>query len=91
MGKNIGKNISKSLSSKFRKKLLNHDKQSATDPFKTASKRAIQNTGEATGDFTGNKIAISKRSPQNSPETVTNEEENIGIDRDIPRERYISP
>ena len=74
MGKNIGKNIGKSLSSKYRKKLLNHDKKSATDPFKTASK-----------------IAISKRSPQNSPETVTNEEENIGIDRDISRERYISP
>ena len=41
MGKNIGKNISESLSSKCRKKLLNHDKQSATDPFKTTSKRAI--------------------------------------------------
>ena len=38
-------------------KLLDHAKQSATDVFKTASKRAIQKTAEATGDLIGNKIA----------------------------------
>ena len=41
MGKNTGKNLSKSLSGKFSQKLLDHAKQSATDAFKTASKRAI--------------------------------------------------
>ena len=41
MAKNIGKNISKNLSGKYSKKLLDHAKQSATDAFKTASKRAI--------------------------------------------------
>ena len=31
-------------------------KKSTTGLIKTASKRAIQKTGEATGDLTGNKI-----------------------------------
>ena len=41
MRKSIGKNISKNLSGKCSKKLLDHAKQSATDAFKTALKRAI--------------------------------------------------
>ena len=44
MGKNIGKNICKYQSGKYSKKLLAHAKQSQKDPFKTASKRAIQKT-----------------------------------------------
>ena len=31
-----------------------------------------------------------KISPPNNSETVTNREENIGLDREVPRERYIS-
>ena len=64
MGTNISKNISKTLSGKYSpgmlamcRKLLNHAKQSATDEFETASKRAIPKTAEATGDLIGNKIA----------------------------------
>ena len=38
----VGKNISKNLSSKYSEKCSDHAKQSATDTFKTASKRAIQ-------------------------------------------------
>ena len=63
MGKNIGENISKNLTDKYslgmlaiRQKLLDHAKQSATDAFKTASKRAIQKT-TATSDLIHNKIA----------------------------------
>ena len=41
----------------MRQKLLDHAKQSATDAFKTASKKAIQKITEATGDLIGNKIA----------------------------------
>ena len=66
MGTNIGKNISKNLNGKYipgmlprvaqvydhtRQKPLDHAKQSATEAFKTASKRGIQKTAEATGDF----------------------------------------
>ena len=64
MSKNIGKDISKSLNGKYspgmltmREKLLHHAKQSATDVFKTPSKREIQKTSEGTGDLIGNKNA----------------------------------
>ena len=38
-------------------KLFDHAKQSATDTFKTSSKRALQKTAKATSDLIGNKIA----------------------------------
>ena len=57
MGADLGENISKNLSGKYGQKPLDLAKKSATDTFKTASKRAIQKTAEATGDLIGNKIA----------------------------------
>ena len=55
MGKNTGKN--ESLNSEYSQKLLDHAKQSATDAFKTSSKRVIKKTVEATRDeITGNEI-----------------------------------
>ena len=68
----MGKNVTS--------KLLDHAKQSDTDALQTASKRPIQKTAEATGDLIGTKIAdrntkVSKISPHNNSETVTNEEE----------------
>ena len=56
--KNIDKNISRILSYKYSKKLLDHAKQSPTDAFKTASKRAIQKTSEVISDLIGNKFLI---------------------------------
>ena len=56
MGKDNGIILSKKWSGKNSEKLLDHAKQFATDAFKTASKRVIQKTAEATGDFIGNKI-----------------------------------
>ena len=61
MGKNIGENISKSLSGKCSLKLLDLAKQSATDVFKTPSKREIREKSETTGDLIGDKIAIKMR------------------------------
>ena len=99
MGKNIGKNISKNLKSKYSQKLLDHAKQSATDTFKTSSKKVIQKTAEAPGDLIGNKIfnavaksydgkitKVSKNSQKNNSETVSNEH-----DKEIPKEKYVSP
>ena len=43
---------------KYSQKLVDTAKKSATDAIKTASKRAIQETAEATGDLVGNKIAV---------------------------------
>ena len=58
--RNIGTHatkVAKNISNKYDQKLANTAKKSATDAIKTASKRAIQKTAEATGDLVGNKIA----------------------------------
>ena len=61
MGKNIGENISKSLSSKCSLKLLDLAEESATDVFKTPSKRELREKSETTDDLIGDKIAIKIR------------------------------
>ena len=58
------------MSNKYSQKLVDTHKKSATDVIKTASKRAIQKTAEATGDFVGNKIA-DKITAKSSPNLVT--------------------
>ena len=90
--KNMGKNIIQQLSCKYSQKLLDHAKQCAADALKTTSKRVSQKTAEeATGDLIGNKVSdkvtkISKSSQQSNSETVKND-----YDKEIPKERYISP
>ena len=74
MDKITGKN----LSGKYSQKTHNHAKKSATDQFKTTSKRAIQKTAEVTVNLICNKIAnkiteVSKNSQWNNSETVRNE------------------
>ena len=56
MGKSICKGVGKNLSCKYSQN-MDHAKQYATDAFKAASKRVIQQTLEATDDLIGNKIA----------------------------------
>ena len=61
--------------------------KSAADALKTA---------KATGNLIANKIIdkskkVSRTSPQNSSETITNKPENIRLHREIPKERYVSP
>ena len=84
----FAKNMGESLSSKYGQKLLDSDKKSTTDVIKTASKRAIQKTAEATGDLIGNKIAdkitsISKKSSNNN--------DDDGVELTTHKKRYISP
>ena len=55
--KNMSKNVGTTLNDKRSQKLLDHAKQSATDVFKTASKRLIRKTAKATGDLICNNIA----------------------------------
>ena len=69
-------------------KYLDHAKQSATDMFKTSSKRVIQKVVEATCNLVGNKIAgkitnVSQHSQQNNWEIVTNEQDKEIHKRDI--------
>ena len=80
--KNNGKNVSKRFSGKYSYNLLDHARQSSTDPLKTTSKRVIQKMAEATSDLICNKIAntitkVSRNLPQNNSETVTNEYNNL--------------
>ena len=72
MSNSIGRNtvypLSEKLSVEYSQKPL---EQSATDTLKSASKRAIQNIVETTGDLIGNKIAgkiskVSKTSLHNN-------------------------
>ena len=79
------------MSGKYSQKLLDHAKKSVADALKTTSKRVIKKTAEATGDLIGNSISdgitiVSKKSPQNNSERVTNEHDNK-----MYKERYISP
>ena len=79
------------MSGKYSQKLLGHAKKFVTDAIKTSSKQIIQKTAEGTGDLIGNKTAnkitkLSKNSPQNNSETVTNEH-----DKEIPKEKYVFP
>ena len=81
--------FARSMSNKYGKKLVDTTKKSATDAIKTASKRAIQKTAEATGDLIGNKIAhkitsISKKKSDNN-------NNNDDVELTTPKKRYISP
>ena len=92
----MSKNIDKNLCGKYIKKSLHHAKQYAADPLKTASKRTIPKTAEATGDWISDKIAnkimkVLRTSSQNSSGAVATGTKKIGFDTEIPKERYISP
>ena len=77
------------MSNKYSQKLVDTAKKSATDAIKTASKRAIQKTAEATGDLVGNKI-VDKIT--NASKILRNKEiQSNEVNNEIPKERYISP
>ena len=53
----FAKNIGKNLNNKYSQKLLDNAKKSTAYAIKNASKRAIQNTAETTGDLIDGKVA----------------------------------
>ena len=93
--KNMGRHANKvaaNLTNKYSQKLLDSAKKSTTDAIKTTSKRATQNTEEATGDLISNKIAdkvtnTAKKSTKELPKNETEEDSELGT----PKKRYISP
>ena len=89
----FAKNMGKSLSNKYGQKLLDSAKKSTTDAIKTASKRAIQKTTEATGDLIVNKIAdkVTSVSKKTAEDLHNNEAEEEDVKSTTPKERYISP
>ena len=74
--------MDKNLSNKYDKKQFDSAEKSNTDARKTASKRIIQNTADATGDLIGDKIAKMSRK-----EMYSQNEDEI----EIPKESYITP
>ena len=90
--------VAKNTSKKYGQKLVDTAKLSATDAIKTASKRAIQKTVEATGDLVGNKIAdkITSASKKylkkpRDEESSSTEFHSNEVNKEISKERYISP
>ena len=87
----LQKKMGISLSNKYGKKLLDSAKKSTTDAIKTASKRAIQKTAEATGDLIGNKIADKIISVSKKPINNNNNNNNEDVELTAHKKRYISP
>ena len=88
----FAKNMGKCLSNKYGHKLLDSAKKSAIDAIKTASKRAIQKTVEASGDLINNKItdkitSFSKKSNNKNNNNNNNEDVELATHK----KRYISP
>ena len=82
----FAKNIGKNLNNKYSQKSLSSAKKSTTNTTKAASKRANPKTAEATGDLIDNKIADNVTKASNTVKA-----ENTEFNKEIPKERYISP
>ena len=97
MSWNIGKSISKNVNGKISQKLPDNAKKSVTDKLKTDSKRVIQKTNAPARDLIGNKTANKiARSPKNFSRkkfggSWKRNRKYIGFNREIPKERYVSP
>ena len=63
--------VAKNMRNKCSQKRLDSAKKSTTDVIKTASKRTIQKTAEATGGLIGNKIADKIKSISKSPQNAS--------------------
>ena len=87
----FAKNMGKSLSNKYGQKLLDSAKKSTTDPIKTASKRAIQKTAEATGDLIGNKIAYKITSVSTDLHSKKSPKKLQDDEMEAPKKRYMTP
>ena len=80
------------LSNKYGQKLLDSAKKSTADAIKTASKRVIQKTTEATDDLIGSKIADKTMSvPKKSAELSSTKNDDVNSETGVPKRRYISP
>ena len=85
--------VAKNMSKKYGQNPDNTAKKSTTDAKKTTSKRAIEKTAEATRDFVGNKITdkITSTSKKSLKKPRDEESSSTGFNKEIPKERYISP
>ena len=89
----FAKNIGKNLSNKSGPNIFYTAKKSTADAIKTASKKAIQKTAEATGDLIGNNIVdkITSISKKSNKELPNNDNEKEDVEITTRKIRYISP
>ena len=68
-------------------------KKSTADSIKTASKRSVQKTAEATGDLIGHEISdkITSVSKKKSTKELPNNETEEDVEIATPKKGYISP
>ena len=88
------KNMGKNLSNKYGQELLDSSTKSTTDAIKTASKRVIKKTAEATGDLIDNKIAdkiTSISNKKSTKELPNNDERTADVEITAHKKRYVSP
>ena len=88
------KNMGKNLSNKYGQELLDSSTKSTTDAIKTASKRVIKKTAEATGDLIDNKIAdkiTSISNKKSTKELPNNDERAADVEITAHKKRYVSP
>ena len=78
-GKKLMDTATKVGTSKYGQKIIDTTKKQGSTFAKTAGKRIIQKSGEATGDLIGNKIADKINSLGKSKNKETSEEEEIII------------
>ena len=82
--------FARSMINKYGKKVLDTAKKSATDAIKTAFKRAIQKTAEATGALVGDKIAGKMRNvSKKSTKKLSTIDEDVELT--TLKRTYISP
>ena len=84
----FAKNIGKNLNNKYSQKLLDSAKKSTAYAIKNASKRAIQNTAETTGDLIDGKVAdkitgISKKSSTELHSKTLHSEDELEVLRKV--------
>ena len=92
--KNMGRHpnkVAKNLTNKYSQKPFDCAKKPTTDAIKTAPKRAIQKTAEATGDLISNKIADKVTSVSKRNNDANNEETEEDVEITTHKKRYISP
>ena len=86
--------FARGMSNKYGKKLADAAKKSATDAIKTASKRAIQKTAEATSDLIGYKMADEITSVSKKKSNNNDDDDDDDNDDDVKltthKKRYIS-
>ena len=84
----FAKNMGKSLSNKYGQKPFDSAKKSTTDAIKTASKRAIQKTGDLIGNRIADKISVWKKKPRKESH---NNDQTEDVEITTHKKRYMSP